>query len=68
LPGPRARILWCSQRDIVQLVERCVNAPASLRFDVFFGQSNNLYNLVDIQHAKDVLGYAPLDGAEARLI
>ncbi len=64
LPRPRARILWCSHRDIVQLVERCIQAPDSLRFDVFFGQSANRYNLVDIQHARDVLGYAPQDNAE----
>jgi nucleoside-diphosphate-sugar epimerase len=67
LPGPRARILWCSQRDIAQLLERCINAPDSLRFDVFFGQSANQYNLVDIQHARDVLGYAPQDSAEERM-
>jgi nucleoside-diphosphate-sugar epimerase len=67
LPESRARMLWCSQRDIVQLVERCINAPDSLRFDVFFGQSANCYNLVDIQHARDVLGYEPQDGAEERL-
>ena len=68
LPQPNARILWCSQRDIVQLVERCINVPDSLRFDIFFGQSDNRYNLVDIQHARDVLGYAPQDRAEERLI
>jgi nucleoside-diphosphate-sugar epimerase len=67
LPHPQARILWCSQRDIVQLVERCINAPDSLGFGVFFGQSDNRYNLVDIQHAKDVLGYIPQDRAEDRL-
>ena len=67
LPGPRARILWCSHRDIAQLVERCIHAPDSLRFDVFFGQSDNRFNLVDIQHAKDVLGYAPQDNAEEHL-
>jgi nucleoside-diphosphate-sugar epimerase len=38
VPNTRARSLWCSQRDIVQLVERCINAPDSLRFDIFFGQ------------------------------
>lgn len=68
LPPPNAhlnaRILWCSQRDIVQVIERCINAPASLRFDIFFGASNNRYNLVDIQHTKDVLGYAPQDSAD----
>ena len=56
-----------SQRDIVQLVERCLNAPDSLRFDVYFGQSNNRYNLVDIEHAREVVGYAPQDRAEDRL-
>jgi nucleoside-diphosphate-sugar epimerase len=64
VPNLRAQTLWCSQRDIIQLIERCINAPVSLRFDVFFGQSENRYNLVDIQHAKDVLGYVPQDRAE----
>jgi nucleoside-diphosphate-sugar epimerase len=67
VPKPAGRELWCSQRDIVQIIERCVNAPASLRFDVFFGQSDNRDNLVDIQHARDVLGYAPQDRAEDHL-
>ena len=63
-PRGRGQTLWCSQRDIVQLVERCLNAPDSLRFDVFFGQSDNRYNFVDIEHARQVLGYAPQDRAE----
>jgi NAD+ dependent glucose-6-phosphate dehydrogenase len=67
MPGSRGRMLWCSHRDIVQLVERCINAPDSLRFDVFFGQSNNRFNLVDIQHARDIVGYAPQDSAEDHL-
>jgi NAD+ dependent glucose-6-phosphate dehydrogenase len=63
-PSPLGGGLWCSQRDCVQLVELAINAPGSLRFDVFFVQSENANNLVDIQHAKDVLGYAPQDSAE----
>jgi NAD+ dependent glucose-6-phosphate dehydrogenase len=65
--GPWARTVWCSQRDVIQLVERCIEAPESLRFDIFFGHSDNQYNLVDIQHARDILGYAPQDSAEERL-
>jgi nucleoside-diphosphate-sugar epimerase len=61
---PNGRMLWCSQRDCVQLVERCVNAAEDLRFDIFFVQSDNASNLVDIQHARDVLGYTPQDRAE----
>ena len=59
---PTYRHMWCSRRDIVQLVERSINAPDSLRFDIFFGLSGNAYNVADIQHARDVLGYAPQDG------
>jgi nucleoside-diphosphate-sugar epimerase len=68
LPHPNARMLWCSQRDIIQVVERSINAPGSLRFDVFFGQSDNRYNLVDIKHTRDLLGYVPQDSAEERLL
>lgn len=64
VPGPRGQSLWCSHRDIVQILERAINAPDTLRFDVFFGHSDNLHNIVDIQHARDVLGYAPQDRAE----
>src|SRR5258708_27104681 len=67
VPSARARTLWCSQRDIVQLVERCVNAPDSLRFDVFFGQSDNRYNFVYLEHARQVLGYAPQHRAQERV-
>ena len=63
-PGPRGRNQWCSRRDIAQLIQRCVDAPADLRFDIFYGVSNNDYNWVDIEHARDVLGYVPLDRAE----
>jgi uronate dehydrogenase/NAD+ dependent glucose-6-phosphate dehydrogenase len=63
-PGPRGRNQWCSQRDIAQLVQCCVDAPQDLRYDIFYGVSDNKYNWVDIDHARDVLGYQPLDRAE----
>jgi len=59
---------WCSQRDIAQLVERCVDAPESVRFDVFYGISINPYALVDIEHARQVLGYEPQDRAQDYLV
>jgi nucleoside-diphosphate-sugar epimerase len=61
--NPPIPVLWCSHRDVVQLLERCMNAPESVRYDIFFGQSANSPNFVDIQHARDVLGYEPQDGA-----
>lgn len=56
--------LWCSRRDIVQLIRLCVDAPATITHDVFFGQSANADNFVDIEHARKVLGYEPRDRAE----
>jgi NAD+ dependent glucose-6-phosphate dehydrogenase len=67
VPHARAQAIWCSQRDIVQLVEKSINAPDDLRFDIFFGHSDNKYNLVDISHARKILGYEPLDKAEEHL-
>ena len=54
--------VWCSQRDIVLLVERCVDAPDDLSFDIFYGISNNRHCWVDIARAKELVGYSPLDG------
>lgn len=54
--------VFCSQRDIAQLIERCIAAPADLRFGIFFGLSDNRYNLADIGPARELLGYAPQDG------
>ena len=56
--------VWCSQRDVVQLVERCVDAPADLRFDVFYGVSEGARRWVDIDHARKRVGYVPQDRAE----
>jgi nucleoside-diphosphate-sugar epimerase len=56
--------VWCSQRDIVQMVERCIEAPDSLRFDIFYVLSNNRWGYRDLEHARQVLGFVPQDAAE----
>ena len=56
--------VWCSQRDVAQMVERCVAAPPDLRFDVFFVVSDNKWSYRDIAHARAVVGYQPQDRAE----
>ena len=55
---------WCSHRDIAQLVERCIAAPDTLRFDLFYGVSGNRFRFVDIDHPRDVVGYVPQARAE----
>ncbi len=66
-PNPTARAVWCSQRDIVQLVERCIDAPHSVRFDILYGMSEDRYRWMDIERARHVVGYVPQDRAEDRL-
>ena len=57
---------WCSWRDINQIVQRCIDAPESLKFDIFYGVSDNRYRFLDISHAREVLGYIPQDRAEEK--
>jgi len=61
---PREYSVWCSRRDIAQMVERCLAAPHSLRFDVFFVTSGNKWGYRDIEHARARVGFVPEDRAE----
>ncbi|MBV7332350.1 NAD(P)-dependent oxidoreductase [Chloroflexi bacterium TSY] len=56
--------VWCSQRDIAQMIEKCVAAPASLKYDIFYVVSNNKWSYRDLAHAREVVGYEPLDSVE----
>jgi NAD+ dependent glucose-6-phosphate dehydrogenase len=61
---PRHFPTWCSQRDIARMVELCVEAPAELKYDIFYVVSNNRYGYRDISHAREVLGFVPQDSAD----
>lgn len=62
----RMRAVWLSERDCVQLVERCLRSD--LRWALVYGISDNPRRFWDIEHAKDVLGYAPQDSAPAEIV
>ncbi len=62
---PRHFSVWCSQRDISQMVERCIEAPSHLKYDIFFVLSKNKWGYRDISHAGEVVGFEPLDEAES---
>jgi nucleoside-diphosphate-sugar epimerase len=63
--SPRDFSVWCSQRDIGRLIERCVDAPEALRYDIFFGTSRNKWGYRDLEHPRAVLGWEPVDAAES---
>jgi nucleoside-diphosphate-sugar epimerase len=60
----REMSVWCSQRDIARMVAACIEAPDRVRFDVFYVVSNNRWSYRDVEHARTVLGWTPLDRAE----
>lgn len=53
---------WLSHRDLIQLVEKSLTAP--LKFEIFYGVSNNTWRFWDIEHAASKIGYSPVDNAE----
>ena len=58
----RHAAVYCSHRDIIQMVEKWVLAPDNLRFDIFYAVSNNKGRYRDLDHAREVLDYEPQDG------
>lgn len=64
--NPREMSVWCSQRDVVRMLATCIEAPASVRFDVFYVVSDNRWSYRDVEHARAVLGWTPVDRAEDR--
>jgi UDP-glucose 4-epimerase len=51
---------WVSQRDLMQLLVRCID-DESIRFAIVNGLSDNRFNRLDITSARELLGYAPED-------
>ena len=64
---PRILSSWLSPRDAVQLTWRCIEAPASVRFAIYYGISNNKRAYWDTQNAREEIGYDPQDNAEELL-
>ena len=61
---PRQFSVWNSQRDVVQAIRLAMTATLPTRFDQFFVLSNNRYAYRSIEHARQVLGFQPMDVAE----
>jgi nucleoside-diphosphate-sugar epimerase len=62
--APREHSVWCSQRDVASMIGACLDAPPDLRFDVFYVTSRNRRGYRDLEHARKVLGWKPLDSAD----
>ncbi|WP_330633535.1 NAD-dependent epimerase/dehydratase family protein [Halocatena halophila] len=57
----RMKALWQSRRDFAHQVDCCLR-DETVSFDVFYGVSDNAGRWLDIDHAREVIGYDPQDG------
>ena len=55
---------YLSQADCVQMVDRCLEAPISLSFDIFDAISDNRWRWRDTDHAREVLGWSPTGSSD----
>ena len=53
--------VYLSHSDCVQLIDLCLSAPDSVKYDIFEAVSNNKFRWRDNSHTKDVLGWNPGD-------
>jgi nucleoside-diphosphate-sugar epimerase len=61
--SPRNAAVYLSQRDAAQIVWRCVEAPADVRYGIVYGVSDNRTRFRDLEHTTQLVGYVPEDGA-----
>ncbi|AFY33788.1 NAD(P)-dependent oxidoreductase [Calothrix sp. PCC 7507] len=59
----RKLFMWCSPRDLAQLVKRSLEHE-NLGFQIFYAISGNTRRYWDISNAQALLGYEPQDNAE----
>ena len=62
--NPRQFAVWCSRSDIAAAIERCVDAPPGLHFEILFVNSRNKWGYRDLSHTEKALGFVPQDAAE----
>lgn len=64
-PGDDARSLvsWLSRRDLVTMIERCIEIEG-VDYEVLFAASGNKWKIYDTPRAWRVLGFEPRDNAE----
>lgn len=57
---------WVSQRDLNQLIDKCIDAE-SIKFAILHGLSDNRFKRLDISDARELVGYAPQDDASQEI-
>jgi nucleoside-diphosphate-sugar epimerase len=61
---PYLNSVWCSHLDVTRIFELALAATERPGFDVFYAVSDNAYRWVDLDHARERLGYVPQKSAD----
>ncbi len=61
--NPQLLDIMVTQRDLCQLLHKCITAPEHVKYAVVAGLSNNRYTRMQNNEACDLLGYEPQDDA-----
>jgi nucleoside-diphosphate-sugar epimerase len=63
--NPHLLDIVITQRDMSQLIHRCIVAPDSVKYAIVHGVSNNRFNRLGLEETRALLGYEPQDDAFA---
>lgn len=58
---------FVSERDLTQLLQRCIDARDDLPFAILHGVSDNRFKRLDISDTRTLVGYAPQDDSLAEM-
>lgn len=67
LLNPNHTWLWCSPRDLSQLVQRSLD-QGNLGFQIFYAVSENDRSPIDISNAQALVGYQPQDNLNSCVV
>lgn len=59
----RSMHIWISERDMIQLMQRCIEADDDRKYMNLYGTSANTDNYYDIAYLEQEIGYKPQDNA-----
>ena len=61
---PRDRSVYLSHDGVAEILTLCIEAPENLKYDVFLATSANRWSYRDLEHAREALGFVPVDSAD----
>ena len=54
-----------THRDLVQLVSKSINAKPNIKYEIFYGVSNNKWRIWDLTESAAKISYEPRDSTES---